>query len=241
MAEKDKENGKQPLPPYISFKTFYGLIQRLHELSVVPDQIDSGVLRSYSNSVARQIITALKYLRLIEPSGKTTDRLRNLVAAFDNLDAWQQQLSDLIFDVYQPIISDLNLDTATAKQLAERFRAIGAEGEVLQKCVSFFVAALLSSGTTISPHIIQAPRKKQERPRGSKNTLRKTRATKASDDDDVAETPTATGGSVKFSFPVPEKGTATIFIPSDVTSEDWEMIEIMMRAYVSRLQQSKKE
>src|SRR5207302_5689286 len=95
----------------------------------------------------------------------TSDELRDLVTALDDTAAWNDSLSDLIFNTYRSILGDLNIDTATSKQLSEKFRAIGAEGQMLQKCEAFFTSALADAGITISPHITNKPRK----PRSDKN------------------------------------------------------------------------
>ena len=60
MAKTD-EGARQPLPPYISFKTLEGVVRKFKD-TTVPDVVDTSVLRTYANSVGRQIIAAMKYL-----------------------------------------------------------------------------------------------------------------------------------------------------------------------------------
>lgn len=228
MATKD--DSKSPLPPYIPFRTFHGFLQKLHD-TTVPDQIDKSLFKTYSGSVGRQMTAALKYLGLVDVNGNTNDRLRGLVAAVGTSE-WQQILTDVIYDSYHPMLGDINLDTTTSHGLAQKFKAAGADGQMLQKCVGFFVAANRNAGVSLSPHITDKTRK-------ARTDKGKTRAKKAENgfeensQQDVAFQPS--GSVAKFMFPIPEKGTATIFVPSTLETSDWEMINEMMTAYVKRL------
>ena len=66
MATND--DARKPLPPYISFKTFTGFMQKLKE-TTVPERIDGSVLKNYAGSTAAQLTAALRSLRLIEENG----------------------------------------------------------------------------------------------------------------------------------------------------------------------------
>src|SRR5436305_3230201 len=105
MASKEKE--KQPLPPYIPYRTFKGLLIKLRD-SAIPSQIDLSVLRSYSGSMARMIIAALKYMKLIDATGATSDRLAELVSAVGEPKVWEEVFMKFFFDVYDPILGQLS-------------------------------------------------------------------------------------------------------------------------------------
>ncbi len=233
MAEKD--NNKAPLPPYIPFRTFQNFMRKLNE-TTVPDQVDKSLYRTYSGSVGRQITAALKYLGLVDSAGRTKDELKALVTAVDT-PAWQQQLSSILHDSYQLILGDLNLETTTPHALDQKFKAAGCDGQVLQKCVTFFVAAQRSAGKSLSPHITNKPRKA----RSDKNKVRAKKAEEGSDEMTVGELRQPTGAIVKFMFPVPDKGTAHIYVPSTLEKADWEMINTMMTAYIGRLAKKQAE
>ena len=233
MAEKDAE--RKPLPPYIPFKTFQNLIRKLKE-STVPDQIDLSVLRSYSNSMARQVVASLKYMKLIDPFGKTQDRLRVLVDNYDT-PQWRDTWLESFFEVYDPLLNGLSLESATPQQLEEKFRIAGAEGQMLQKCMAFFVAGVAEAGAGISPHITNRPRKPRAgkgrgRPKKTENNDGETRDLVFTPDIGFGKPPV---GWAKFVLAVPGKGPVTILMPNDVTTDDWEMINTMMNAYVARL------
>ena len=226
-----KEDERRPLPPYIPFKTFQGFIQKLKD-TVIPERVDSTLLRSYSGSVGRQITAALKFLGMVDGNNYTTDKLKAAVKVYGN-PQWGEEFSQIVVDAYSDLIGDLNLDVATYGQLADRFRAWGAEGQVLQKCIAFYLAATRNIGWTLSPHITSRERPKTER--GSRTRARRTAEPNGKYSTD--EIPlAAAAGSVRFSFPIPEKATASLILPSDLVTDDWEMIDSMVRAYISRRQ-----
>ncbi len=229
---KSQNDERRPLPPYVSYKTFEGVIQKFKE-SVLPNTVDTSVLGTYAGSVARQIIAALKYLNLITETGKPTEKLIRLHKVYDTPE-WQQELSDILFDAYRSVIGDLNLDAATPAELDAKFKAVGAEGEVLEKCVGFFVAAMKTAGIGLSPHILNRPRKRPERRGRPKKSQQDVEV------EDITSHVEGKGGSVKFSFPIPSKPSATLFLPSDLTAEDWTMVDAMMRAYIERRKKNEK-
>ena len=42
-------------------------------------------------------------------------------------------------------------------------------------------------------------------------------------------------GYAKFRIPIPSKADAVLYLPRDIDSQDWEMVKVMLDAYVSRL------
>jgi len=224
-----KDEQRQPLPPYIPFKTFQGFIQKLKD-TVIPERVDSTLLRSYSGSMGRQLIAALKFLKFVDGNNYSTDGLKAAVKSYGSPE-WGETFGEYVVGAYGELIGELNLDVATYGQLAERFKAWGADGQVLQKCIAFYLAATRNIGWTISPHVTSRERIKNERsirPRAKKRD--------EADGNRDLEIPSSGAGSIRFSFPVPEKTTASLILPSDLAPEDWEMIDSMVRAYISRRQ-----
>lgn len=233
MANTGQQRESAPeraLPPYIPFKTLANFLQKLKD-TTVPPRIDSSLLRSYPGSVARHLKAALKYMGLIDETGNTTNVLPVLVKAYGTPE-WKDALRDFIPDVYSNVIGDLDIDTATLGQLQQRFREQGAaEGQMLQKCITFYLSALREASLTFSPHFTErAPRKTERKQRAKKNAADETPAGESQH----GSTPQSTSGTVKFSFPIPDKPAATIFLPAELVLEDWEMIDSMIRAYVQR-------
>lgn len=233
MATPNKGSEEsRPLPPYIPFKTFTNFVQKLSE-TVIPERIDSSLLRSYPGSVARQLKAALRYLKLIDGDGNTTSTLVDVVKSYGT-GTWKQMLADMLADAYQPVLDGLNLDTGTLGQLQQKFRNQGADGQMLQKCITFYLSALREAELTFSPHFVERVRRAERKPRERKKpTDARSQGQPGAGEEPETQVP-PTGGTVKFSFPIPDKPAATIFLPADLAAEDWEMIDSMIRAYVQR-------
>jgi len=205
-------------------------VQKLKD-TVIPERVDTTLLRSYSGSVARQLIAALKFLGMVDGNNYSTDKLKTAVKAY-GAPEWSENFGEIFAAAYSELIGDVNLDIATYGQLADRFRAWGADGQVLQKCIAFYLTATRNIGWTISPHITS--RKPPRNERASRSHAKKPTEVNQRE---LPEENAATGsGSVRFSFPIPEKSTASLILPSDLVTEDWEMIDSMVRAYISRRQ-----
>ena len=226
------ETTRKPLPPYISFKTLLGFMDKMKD-TAVPERIDGSVLKNYGGSTAAQLTAALRFMGFIEENGNTTELLSGLVNAYKT-DIWAEEIAQVMREAYAPIIKDLKLETATPAMLNERFRDFGADGEVLEKCVRFFEFGMIEGGVKLSPHILNKPRAKPERKPKPKKTSQRTE-----DDPQELITPLA-AGTKRFSFPIPDKPDAALILPVDLALEDWEMIDAMIRAYVSRREKAGK-
>lgn len=229
------ESASNPLPPYISLATLKNFVLKLKE-SAVPPRIDSSVLKSYPGSTAAQLTSALRYLKLIADGNNTTPLLTKLVNSYDT-DKWATAIREVMMPAFKPIVQDLNLETATFGMLREKFSNWGAEGEVLDKCVRFFESAMNESGEILSPHILNRPRAKPDR------TKTKAKKSRSEDGEEELNGGGGTGGpppvgTARYPFPIPGKADATLFLPSDVTIEDWQLIDEMMRLYLKKRQKA---
>ena len=232
----NKNDAKPALPPYLPFKTFHSFIKRLKE-TVVPRRIDTTLLRAYSGSVQSQLRGTLKFFGLVDEAEQTTDRLRELVAASDKPE-WQSCLGKAVSDAYRELISGLDLQAATRGELEERFKHQGADGEVLRKCVAFYVAAATAGGIALSPHIIA---ERRGRPIQSRGRGKKSKEEIKGTEEGSREVPTQPG-TIRFTLPLPSDPsvTATISVSDRVTSQDWEWIDSTMRGHIERRKKADK-
>lgn len=225
------DSPRRQLPPYLTLKIFAGFIEKLKE-TTVPDRIDGSVLKTYSGSTAATISGALKFFGLIEEGGTTTKELVELSNAY-NTATWPETLKPIVVKAYAPIVKDLKLENATPQMLAEKFRDSGAEGEVLEKCVRFFESIMTEVGVKLSPHILNKSRSKPDRSR-PRQKRKETMEEEANGEG--SRRGTAPIGTVCFPFPIPGKADAALYLPPDVTNEDWELIDEMMRLYLKKRQ-----
>lgn len=226
-----KKNDVSPvLPPYLPFKTFQSFIKSLRE-TIVPRRIDSTLLRSYSGSVQSQLRGTLRFFGLIDEADQTTDKLRELVSVYDTPE-WQATLGGAVSEAYKNLTGRIDLPSATRGEVEERFRAQSADGDVLRKCVAFYVAAATAGGISLSPHIIAERRGRPVQARGkSKKTKEESKVNDLGGSEDEPQ-----AGRIKVNLPLPSNPstTLTIVVSEDITVEDWAMVDTTMRTFIEK-------
>src|SRR5207249_5376790 len=129
-------------------------------------------------------------------------------------DDWQPTFGKMVASAYAPIVGDLAIERTTRVQIEGRFRDHqAAEKEVLEKVVSFYVAALVSAGVKVSPLILErAKPRANDRPR-----QRRGQQTDQDQPDGggVIDDILPPLGTVRFTVPIPDKAAATMMLPPD--------------------------
>ncbi len=151
------ETRRKHLPPYVSYRTFYNFLDRLEEH--MPSRID----RSYwgellSGGTGIQLMSALRFLNLIDINGKPTDYLKKLVVAKSEFRT--QLLQNLTNESFAFVCkSSLDLSSATYAQLQEIFHnTFQLTDDVSRKCVKFFIDLAKEAGIPLSPFITKRTR-----------------------------------------------------------------------------------
>ena len=133
MEEEPKGSN---VAPYISFGSFVSLLDWLKN-DGVPDQLDRSVWeRKYSGSVGKQLMTALRYLKLLD--GETTTPALEKLATAEEADR-KEMLRTLLRGSYPELFDGFNLARATPKMLDEAFSEIGGSANTRRKAIAFFV------------------------------------------------------------------------------------------------------
>ena len=147
-----KESGRKRLPPYISYRTFHNFLDRLQQ--GIPARID----RSYwgdrlSGSTGTQLVSALRFLGLIDASGAPTSRLRLLVSAKGAQRA--EVLRQITSEAFGFVLhGTFDSQSATYAQLDEVFHdTFELTDGVRRKCVKFFVTLASDAGIPLSSFI----------------------------------------------------------------------------------------
>lgn len=148
---------RKRLPPYVSYRTFHNFLEGL--LQGIPARID----RSYwgdrlSGSTGIQLVSALRFLGLIDVNGLPTARLKQLVAAKGTLRS--EQMKDMTTEAYSFLLGgSFDPQTATYAQLQEVFHYIfQLSGDVSRKCIKFFLALANDAGIPLSPFVTKRMR-----------------------------------------------------------------------------------
>jgi len=142
---------KKPIPPYLPYRTFSNLLDRL-KANVTPARIDRSVVSSFSGAIQSQIFLTLKYLKLINENGVPSELFDKLIKAKD--ETRQKILNDIVVSSY-PFLFAANQDLKklTADQLFDIFNKEGCSGETTRKAIAFFTAIAKEAGIELSPYL----------------------------------------------------------------------------------------
>ena len=151
------DKGRKSLPPYVSYRTFRNFVDGL-QLGI-PARIDRSYWGDrYSGSTGTQLMTALRFLGLIDGNGIPTTRLRQLVSAKGaQRPEILKQIAYTSFDFLSERILDPQV--ATYSQLEEAFyNTYQVTGDVARKCIKFFVSLESDAGVPLSTFIMKKSR-----------------------------------------------------------------------------------
>jgi hypothetical protein len=140
MGKEDKR-----VAPYISFKTFQTALDVLSQ--GLPGQLDTSVWPTFSGGVRTQVLSAFKFLGLINDGGHVQESLQRL------LDPNQDRnvvLREILEQSY-PKVVNLGQTNASPAQLSEAMRDYGVSGETLEKAERFFLQAAHTTELQVSP------------------------------------------------------------------------------------------
>jgi hypothetical protein len=169
MADDPKADNKRPAPPYVSYASFKNMIGGFKE-HVLPGRIDRSVLGNFSGIVGGQLLTALRFLGLIDLGNHPQDSLRDLVSAA-NTPKWATELQRVLHAAYTPLY-ELDLKAASPSQFSEKFmKTYPGEGSTARKSMTFFLTAAKDAQIEVSPYIMQnkKPRSGPAKKRTPKN------------------------------------------------------------------------
>jgi hypothetical protein len=157
-------SSKKLLPPYVSYRTFLNFLEGLQQ--TLPARID----RSYwgdrlSGSTGTQLVSALRFLDMIDINGFPTVKLRQLVGSKGS------QRTELLKQVTHEsysffFLSQVDPQAATYAQLEEAFHDnYQIASDVVRKCIKFFIGLAGDGGMKLSPFVTKKTR--AVRPAGS--------------------------------------------------------------------------
>jgi hypothetical protein len=146
------DRNKKRSPPYVSYRSFLTLLEELQR--GIPARIDRSYWGDkFSGSTGTQLMSALRFLNLVDANGVPTSQLKELVGARGALKASilkkvsQESFTFLMSNSIEP-------DKATYAQLEEVFKEVyQVDRDVARKCIKFFTEIAGEAGITLSPFI----------------------------------------------------------------------------------------
>src|SRR5687768_13871476 len=143
---------KPIIPPYVPYRTFHNFVDGLNP---VPPVIDNAVLRTMGGALKSQLLSSLRYLKLIDAENRSQPSLRTLTASKG--DERKGELSKLLRAAYPFLFQDdgsgFSLTEGTNQQFLAKFQKQGASGDTIRRCGKFFLDAAQDAGLIISPYI----------------------------------------------------------------------------------------
>ncbi|MBX9747544.1 MAG: DUF5343 domain-containing protein [Hyphomonadaceae bacterium] len=137
---------------YAPWRSFINFIMSLVG-KPIPRRIDRSVFGNMNGGLAYSILSALRFLKLIDAEGRPTALLEQLVAASDA--DRPAALLNVLKAGYEPFWDgSFDLKTATAAQFNELLRdRYGASGSTIDKAAAFFLGAAEEAGVEVSDYI----------------------------------------------------------------------------------------
>lgn len=191
------DSERKPLPPYLPYKTFTGFLDHLRAIGL-PSHIDKSVMTHLSGGMQSWLKAALRYMQLITANDEPTTRLEKLVAAQG--EDRKRALADLFVHTYNFVMTKVDLKNTTPAKLRQTLMEAGAQGETLEKIVTFMVAMGKDAGVSMSP-LLTKRATSVRRPR----TKTATRTTPGENDDDEDDDMASVGTAMK-TITLPQAG-----------------------------------
>lgn len=155
------DNGKL-VPPYLPYKTLISSLENLAQ--GIPPKLDRSIWKNQPGTVQSQILSAYKFLGLMNESTEPTDILRVLV---EHRSSPTPVMKKIIDDKYKAILDRHPLNTMTTTMLGNEFEAaFQVDGETKKKGIRFLLQAAKANGFVLSKFLLDqtratGPRKKR--------------------------------------------------------------------------------
>ncbi len=169
MTSNGSDGGQDSLvPPYISYATFVTCLDWLKEMPVIPSQLDRSLWAGkFAGSTGSQLMSGLKFLRLLDSKNTPLPRLAELAQAGAN--DRKALMREILKESYGADLVD-NLATKTPKMVDEALEYLGTTDGTHRKAVSFFVNGAKVNDLQVPSAIAKKARVKASKTRGRRQT-----------------------------------------------------------------------
>ncbi len=165
------DRNKKRSPPYVSFRSFLTLVEELQRF--LPSRIDRSYWEhKFSGATGTQLMSALRFLSLIDANATPTQQLKDLVNAKGAVR--NAMLKKVCQESFTFLMSNsFETEKATYDQLDEVFKELyGVDRDVARKCIKFFVELATHAEIPLSPSITKKSRNSKSPPAVEKPSKR---------------------------------------------------------------------
>lgn len=228
---------KKTVPGYGTFGPLMTFLNVFRSQGVVPLQVDKSHMRTASGSTQQSHLQTLKFLKLLDSASKPTPLFKTFVMADD--EARKPILKDMLLDSYSFLFESEGFDPerASGKMVEDKFREHNLNGATINKAMAFFIAACKFAEIKLSDSIKAPPA--PSRSNGSKKAKKEPEAATPGaglPDHQKTKHEDPEPGVMKFVIPIPIDRKVMISIPNDFSTADWQLLQTMFTAYVTRWQ-----
>jgi len=167
-----EQEARRSFAPYVAFKTFLTALDVLAQ--GLPNRLDRSVWPSFSGGTQSQMLSAFRFLGLIDEQGNVQSTLRALV---DEKERRPVNLGAILETRY-PKIATLARENASPKQFEDAMGELSGRG-TLRKAIAFFVPAAKYAGVPI-PKSWQTRKKRGTGTASHRKTVRQKQEAKSS-------------------------------------------------------------
>jgi hypothetical protein len=252
-TEADGKSERSYTPAYIPIQSFLSFVESL-DPKAMPRSIDRSMMPNYSGGVQKKLMSALTFLGLIRPGGEITDQFCKLVEAKADSEQYKAVLGHTIAAAYAAIVRNLDVGTATAKQLTDAFREGGVDGTTLHEAIRFYVKARQTAGLPVSKYIsdgkigtlaTKTADKNGSKPRNVKRTLPPAQGDReevhCKPNPSSEQHPPTPPGMIRIPIHVPGKPEGVVIVHDDLNEADCAMIGAFLQAYAKRVKETKQD
>lgn len=142
------------VPVYLPMATVHSGIQSLRSHGL-PPRIDRSAWHSRSGADQSGLLSALKFLGLIDEQGHTQPELRKLVETAAQSDEERQLWGDILRKRYAKVFEH-DLTTATPNQIAEAISVYGnPSASTKKRAIRFFLKSAEYAGVQVSKRLLK--------------------------------------------------------------------------------------
>lgn len=226
------------IPPYVSWGIFYGTLTTLAETTVPTAPLDRRVLHTLSGADHGALMSALRYLHLVDGERKATADYRAVIEAVasKNTEKTKELMLRILDTAYSSVLNKVDLESGTITQLERAFRDEEvSQGQMLTKTVRFFIKAYAAYGVPLSPHITKSNPKPRSTAKANGADKPRSRTQKTPRRKEPSETSPEVVPPDFSRLPIPGIADAFIQYPNDLTEPQCALLDAaiaLLRAYV---------
>ncbi|MFW5332727.1 DUF5343 domain-containing protein [Hydrogenophaga sp. ZJX-1] len=226
---------KQLVPSYVSYRSMETFFTQRREDGHVTDVVDKSLMTNFSGATANELLSGLKYLKLVDDKGVPSPAYKTYVLATD--DERKVLMGEILRSAY-PWLFDttkFNIERATQQQFVDLFKLQGPTGSTLYRGVAFFLGMAKFAGIKVSSNLkVPTQPRVPSQPKPKKDAGKLGNGNGHNDDDPADDGAGGAGstGTQTFYIPIPIDRRVKIVIPADWAPTDWDRLTKMLQLYV---------